>query len=189
MLLQFAPYICHFYRHNFSYLFYIIVILLLIYVSFFGIKSSGSKRWMDLPFLPRFQPVEFVKPLFIIFVAKIIVINDKLNIYYRYLYSFAVLILITIFLINQPDLGQTLLLVSSWITMIFVSGFNMIVLSFFVYLLNFRRLSNVMCFMWFHVFSCVFMCFCMFFYMSVASCPERRRYCVPPPPAPPRRGL
>jgi cell division protein FtsW len=34
-----------------------------------------------------------------------------------------------IFLINQPDLGQTLLLVLTWITMIFVSGFNMVVLS------------------------------------------------------------
>ena len=109
---------------------FFVSILLLALLPLFGAEVKGSKRWMDLPFLPRFQPVEFVKPLFIIFVAKIIVINDKLNIYYRYLYSFAVLILITIFLINQPDLGQTLLLVSSWITMIFVSGFNMIVLSF-----------------------------------------------------------
>ena len=35
---------------------------------------------------------------------------------------------IVIILINQPDLGQTLLIVSSWLTMIFVSGFNMVVL-------------------------------------------------------------
>ena len=33
------------------------------------------------------------------------------------------------FLINQPDLGQTLLLTSAWIAMVFVSGFNMILLS------------------------------------------------------------
>jgi cell division protein FtsW len=39
-----------------------------------------------------------------------------------------VLFLIIIFLINQPDLGQTLLLLSIWITMIFVSGINMIIL-------------------------------------------------------------
>ena len=30
---------------------------------------------------------------------------------------------------NQPDLGQTLLLTLTWITMIFVSGFNMIILT------------------------------------------------------------
>ena len=109
---------------------FFISILLLALIPFFGVEVKGSKRWMDLPLLPRFQPVEFVKPLFIIFVAKIIVINDKLNIYYRYLYSFTVLILISIFLINQPDLGQTLLLASSWVTMIFISGFNMVVLAF-----------------------------------------------------------
>ena len=81
------------------------------------------------PILPRFQPVELVKPLFIIFVAKIIILNENTNVYKRYLYSFLILLLIVIFLINQPDVGQTLLLASTWITMIFVSGFNMFVLS------------------------------------------------------------
>ena len=77
----------------------------------------------------RFQPVEFVKPLFIIFIAKILILYEKVNIYKRYLYSLFVLLVISIFLINQPDLGQTLLLSSAWLTMIFVSGFNMFVLS------------------------------------------------------------
>ena len=83
---------------------------------------------MSFPFLPRFQPVEMVKPLFIVFAAKIIVLDEKNNIYRRYLYSFLILLFILIFLINQPDLGQALLISSVWITMIFVSGFNMIVL-------------------------------------------------------------
>jgi len=107
---------------------FLISILLLFLVPVFGVEIKGSKRWLDFPFLPIFQPVELVKPLFIIFVAKIIVLNEKTNIYRRYLYSFLVLLLIAIFLINQPDLGQTLLLISAWITMIFVSGFNMVVL-------------------------------------------------------------
>jgi len=73
--------------------------------------------------------VELVKPLFIIFVAKTAVLNEKINIYYRHLYSFFFLFIIAILLIYQPDLGQTLLLTLTWITMIFVSGFNMIILS------------------------------------------------------------
>ena len=108
---------------------FFISILLLSLVPVLGVEVKGSKRWMDLPLLPRFQPVELVKPLFIIYVAKIIVLNEKSNIYGRYLYSFLVLLLILIFLINQPDLGQTLLLASTWITMIFVSGFNMFILT------------------------------------------------------------
>ena len=108
---------------------FFISILILALVPVFGVEIKGSKRWLDLPLLPMFQPVELVKPLFIIFVAKIIVLNEKTNIHRRYLYSFLVLFLVVIFLINQPDLGQTLLLTSAWITMIFVSGFNMVILS------------------------------------------------------------
>ena len=93
-----------------------------------GAEVKGSRRWVDFDFLPRFQPVELLKPLFIIIVAKIIVLNEKRNVYRRYFYSLIILLLIVIILINQPDLGQTLLLTLTWITMIFVSGFNMIIL-------------------------------------------------------------
>jgi len=108
---------------------FIISILFLCIVPLFGVEVKGSKRWLDFPFFPRFQPIELVKPLFILFVAKVIVMNEKKNIYNRYLYSFFILIFIITLLISQPDLGQSLLLILSWITMIFVSGFNMIVLS------------------------------------------------------------
>ena len=108
------------------YLFLVSIVLLLLTLVV-GVEIKGSKRWMGFDPLPRFQPVELVKPLFIIFVAKIIVLNEKANIYRRYLYSFLVLLLIVIILINQPDLGQTLLLASVWITMVFVSGFDMVI--------------------------------------------------------------
>ncbi len=111
-----------------TYLFFISLIFLF-FVPLLGIEVKGSKRWIDLPFLPRFQPVELVKPLFIIFVAKIIILNQNIRIYKRYFYSFILLLIITLFLINQPDLGQTLLLVTTWITMIFISGFNMTILT------------------------------------------------------------
>jgi len=110
---------------NFLPYFFFISLALLFLLPLYGVEVKGSKRWMDLPYLPRFQPVELVKPFFIIFIAKIIISNEKSNIYKKYLYSFLILSIIIIFLINQPDLGQTLLLVSSWIVMIFVSGFNM----------------------------------------------------------------
>jgi len=115
-LIKFLPYL------------FIASLLLLSLVPLFGVEVKGAKRWLDLPLLPRFQPIELVKPLFIIFVAKIIVINEKINIHRRYFYSFLVLSFIVFLLINQPDLGQTLLIVLTWITMIFASGFNMVLL-------------------------------------------------------------
>ena len=84
---------------------FIISILLLALVPIFGVEVKGSARWLNLPFLPRFQPVELVKPLFIIFTAKVITLNKDTNIYKRHFYSFLVLLLILVFLINQPDLG------------------------------------------------------------------------------------
>ena len=108
---------------------FIISIFLLFLTLFIGAEVKGSKRWLDLPLFPlRFQPIELVKPLFVIFVAKIIVLNEKSNLYSRFTYSFLLLLFILVILINQPDLGQTLLLSSVWITMIFVSGFNMALL-------------------------------------------------------------
>ena len=114
---------------NFLVILFFISVLLLFLIPFYGIEIKGSRRWLDFPFLPRFQPVELVKPLFVIFIAKIIVLNEKTNIYNRYLYSFLVSLIIIIFLLNQPDLGQSLLLASAWTAMIFVSGFNMLILT------------------------------------------------------------
>jgi len=109
--------------------FFIISILFLCLVPLLGVEVKGSKRWLDFPFFPRFQPIELVKPIFILFVAKIIIMDEKKNIYNRYLFSFFILIFIVGLLIYQPDFGQSLLLILSWITMIFASGFNMIILT------------------------------------------------------------
>ena len=111
-----------------SYLFIFSTILLFLTL-IIGVEVKGSRRWVDFYLLPRFQPVELLKPLFIIFIAKLIVLDEKKDIYLRYFYSLIVLLLTISILINQPDLGQTFLLTLTWITMIFVSGFNMIVLT------------------------------------------------------------
>jgi len=99
-------------------------------VPFIGTEVKGSKRWLELFYLPKFQPIELVKPLFILFAAKIIILNYKTNIHLRYLFSFLSLLFIVILLIYQPDFGQTLLLITTWLTMIFASGFNMLILIF-----------------------------------------------------------
>ena len=120
-----------------TYLFFFSIMLLFLTL-IIGVEVKGSKRWIDVYTYFRFQPVELVKPLFIIFISKIIVSNEKIKINKRYFHSFLILLLIVTVLINQPDLGQTLLLIASWLTVIFVSGFNMLVLSIFsVILLSF----------------------------------------------------
>ena len=60
--------------------------------------------------------------------AKIIVSDNNVNGYLKYLLSLTILTLIVFLLVSQPDIGQTLLIISSWIVMIFVSGINIFVL-------------------------------------------------------------
>ena len=55
--------------HTFAYVFYFLIILLLLYVSFFGLKASGSQRWMDL-YLFVLQPSELMKIGIILCLAK-----------------------------------------------------------------------------------------------------------------------
>ena len=52
-----------------SYIFYILVLLLLLSVDFFGISSSGSKRWINL-FIFNLQPSEIMKVSLIIFLSR-----------------------------------------------------------------------------------------------------------------------
>ena len=100
----------------------------LLLVPFIGVEVKGSKRWIDLFGLLRFQPVEIIKPLFLLIVAKIIVSKNNSNNYLKYFFSIFLLSLIVFLLVDQPDIGQTLLIISTWIAMIFASGINLTVL-------------------------------------------------------------
>jgi len=113
-------------------LLFIFSFLFLLLVPFIGTEIKGSKRWLDLFFLPRFQPIELVKPFFIIICAKIISLETEYNIYKKYFLSFIILSSILFLLVLQPDLGQSVLLFSSWLIMIYVSGFNLVFLIIFL---------------------------------------------------------
>jgi len=68
---------------------FIIILLSLVLVFFLGIEVKGSKRWLDLLFF-RFQPIEFVKPFFIVTIAKILSENDLGTSNTSYFFSFFV---------------------------------------------------------------------------------------------------
>ena len=120
--------------------FFLISLLLLFLVSFIGIEVKGAKRWLDLPFLPRFQPIEILKPFFILILAQIISSQIIHNLYRKYFYTLVLLLVVLFLLIIQPDLGQAVLLFSSWLIMLFSSGINFIILVtfFFTLCFNFR---------------------------------------------------
>jgi cell division protein FtsW len=110
------------------YIFFTTLILLIL-VPIIGVEVKGSKRWIDFLFLPRIQPIEFVKPFFIIMLALIISNKSLTNLVTKFIFSLLLTLLVSFLLIIQPDLGQTLLITFSWLMLIFVSGVNLILLS------------------------------------------------------------
>jgi cell division protein FtsW len=112
---------------KFSIILFFISFLSLFLVPIIGVEVKGSKRWIDLFFLPRFQPIEVLKPFLIIILATILCSN-KINIFSKYLLSTALIAIISFLLISQPDIGQTLLVVFSWAILIFTSGINLYIL-------------------------------------------------------------
>ena len=112
-----------------SYFLFFLSLFFLILVPIIGVEVKGSKRWIDLPFLPRFQPIEIVKPFFIILASIILSSEKNRNIYLKFLLSFLLLLPIILLLINQPDIGQTLLIFLTWFSLIFISGVNIIIFS------------------------------------------------------------
>ena len=109
---------------KFSVIFFLVSLIFLILVPFIGVEVKGSKRWIDLNFLPRFQPIELVKPFLIMFISIILSSQKYTNIYIKYLLTFFTTLVIALLLAVQPDIGQTLLIFFSWSILIFTSGIN-----------------------------------------------------------------
>jgi len=117
--------------YKYSYIFYIIILLLLIGVNFFGITASGSTRWIDL-FIINLQPSELMKIALIMFLAKYynkIPTRDVNSI--KFLLQPLLAIFIPVFLVlSQPDLGTSILIASGGFILIWLSGVK---LKYFIY--------------------------------------------------------
>ena len=114
-----------------SYLFYILILILLFAVDLFGITSSGSKRWINLIFI-NLQPSELMKVSLILFLARYYNkipsqnVSEIKNIIIP-LFSFAIPVFLVV---SQPDLGTAVLIASSALIVIWLSGLR---IKYFLY--------------------------------------------------------
>tara|TARA_B100000965_G_scaffold276522_1_gene234343 strand:- start:152 stop:1276 length:1125 start_codon:yes stop_codon:yes gene_type:complete len=114
-----------------AYIFYLICLILLIFVLFFGITASGSKRWINL-YLLNLQPSELMKIAIIVCFARYYHRMQSIDIQgYRFLFIPIILLIIPCYLvITQPDLGTSILIAGSGIVVIWIAGLN---IKYFVY--------------------------------------------------------
>ena len=125
--------------HNFSYLFYVSVFLLLIYVSFFGITSSGSRRWMDL-YLFNLQPSELMKIAIILCLAKYYhrIKIENVNSITSIMTVVTIILIPIIMVLSQPDLGTSILIAASGLIVLWLGGVKIkyFIYSFIVFLIS-----------------------------------------------------
>ena len=100
---------------------FVISLILLILVPIIGVEIKGAKRWLDLFFF-RLQPIELIKPFFVLITANIITSRKGKNLKYSHFLSLILLSFIIILLLNQPDVGQSILLITTWVSIVFISG-------------------------------------------------------------------
>jgi rod shape determining protein RodA len=117
--------------HDVGYFFYFIVILLLIYASFYGITASGSQRWVSLYFI-NLQPSELMKIAIIVCFAKYYhrMQVNSVNEFKNLLSPIIILFIPITLVLSQPDLGTSILIASSGLVVIWLSGVN---IKYFIY--------------------------------------------------------
>ncbi len=103
---------------------FILSFVLLALVPIIGVEVKGAKRWIDF-YLFRLQPIEILKPFFILITVKILTLEKLKNSQIKYMLSFILLVSVIILLIDQPDLGQSILIICSWISTVFISGVSL----------------------------------------------------------------
>ena len=109
--------------HITSYFVYFIILLLLIWVSIFGFKVSGSQRWMNLYFIVL-QPSELMKIGVILCLAKYYhrLKTDNVNSFGNIIVALTIIIIPIILVLSQPDLGTSILIASSGLIILWLGG-------------------------------------------------------------------
>ena len=108
---------------NMAALAYVISLILLVYVDFFGKAAMGAQRWIDLGFI-NLQPSELMKIGLVMFLAAF---YDWLPIKRTshplwVLFPVIIILVPTFLVLTQPDLGTAILLLLGGGTVMFLAG-------------------------------------------------------------------
>ena len=125
--------------HLFSYIFYVLIIFLLIWVAFYGIKVSGSQRWMNLYFIVL-QPSELMKIAIILCLAKYYhrLKIDNVNSFTSIIIVLTIILIPVMLVVSQPDLGTSILIALSGLIILWLGGVRIkyFFYSFFAFLIT-----------------------------------------------------
>ena len=106
-----------------SYAVYAIVLLMLLGVEFFGVKSMGAQRWLDFG-VARVQPSEFIRLGLILALARFYqsVYHSDVSRPMNLLIPLVMIGLPCLLIFRQPDLGTMIMLAVTGLSVVFLAG-------------------------------------------------------------------
>lgn len=109
---------------NFYWVIYIVNILLLLCVKFFGVNYNGAQRWIDLKFT-TLQPSDLTKIFLILFFAKFLMDHEDKMKEPRTIIKCVLLVLPSLYLIvTQPNLSNTLCIAAVFCVLMYLGGLS-----------------------------------------------------------------
>ena len=115
--------------YNNAWIFYVVGVLSLLLVLFFGIEVNNAKCWFEIPFLGTLQPSEFMKIFLIITLSRMITdfnntyknpnIEDELKFIIKVL---VILLIPSILTFIEPDTGAVIMYIIITFVMLFIGG-------------------------------------------------------------------
>ena len=109
---------------RFSWLIYLLNLLLLLGVKFIGSNHMGAQRWIEFGPI-QIQPSEFAKIFLILFFAKFLDDNkEKINSFKILIACFVFLGLPLLLIVSQPDLSTSIIIGLLFCVIIYVSGLS-----------------------------------------------------------------
>lgn len=109
------------YLRRMAVLMYIAGIGLLIVTLVNGAEVKGARRWISIGSF-SIQASEFMKPAFAVVAAWMLSEKLKIARFPGVSLSFALLVIPVCLLLLQPDLGMTIVMVSTWVGQLFIAG-------------------------------------------------------------------
>lgn len=98
-------------------------LILLVAVLIFGHEGKGAQRWLDLGFF-RFQPSELMKLAVPLLVAAYLAERPLPPSFSRLMVGLLMIVVPSLLIAKQPDLGTSILIASSGLIVVFLSGIS-----------------------------------------------------------------
>lgn len=111
---------------NLAYPMYAVMLVLLIGVELFGVKTMGAQRWLDFG-LFRIQPSEFMRLALVLALARFYHATHHSEVSHPLVLAAPVAMIAVpcLLIFNQPDLGTAIMLAAVGFSVVFLAGVDM----------------------------------------------------------------